>query len=75
MMKKAVENGADNVIFFVNSPIERLTKNGMAQNKKYQLFQENISRKNYSGFAKYCLDVNEHFINEGVPIKYLSSVK
>ena len=74
MMKKCVENGADEVIFFVNSPIERLTKNGLAHNKKHQLFHENISPKNYKAFAKYCLDVTEHFVNEGVPIKYLSPV-
>ena len=74
MMKKCVENGADEVIFFVNSPIERLTKNGLAHNKKHQLFHENISKKNYKEFAKYCLDVTEHFVNEGVPIKYLSPV-
>ncbi len=74
MMKKAVENGAEEVIFFVNSPIERLTKNGLAHNKKHQLFHENISRKNYYAFAKYCLDVTEQFVNEGVPVKYLSPV-
>ncbi len=74
MMKKCVENGADEVIFFVNSPIERLTKNGMAHNKKHQIFHENISKKNYKEFAEYCLDVTEHFVNEGVPIKYLSPV-
>lgn len=74
MMRKCVENGADEVIFFVNSPIERLTKNGLAHNKKYQLFHENISKKNYKEFAEYCLDVVEHFVNEGMPIKYLSPV-
>ena len=74
MMKKCVENGADEVIFFVNSPLESLTKNGLAHNKKHQLFHENISRKNYKKFAEYCLDVTEHFIKEGIPIKYLSPV-
>ena len=74
MMKKCVENGAEEVIFFVNSPVERLTKNGLAHNKKHQLFHENISKNNYKEFAKYCLDVTEHFINEGIPVKYLSPV-
>ncbi len=74
MMKKCVENGADEVIFFVNSPIERLTKNGLAHNKKHQLFHENISKKNYKEFAEYCLDVTEHFVKDGVPVKYLSPV-
>ena len=74
MMKKCVENGADEVVFFVNSPIERLTKNGLAHNRKHQLFHENISKKNYKEFAEYCLNITEHFVNEGIPIKYLSPV-
>ena len=74
MMKKCVENGAEEVIFFVNSPIERLTKNGLAHNKKHQLFHENISKKNYKEFAKYCLDITEHFVKEDIPVKYLSPV-
>ncbi len=74
MMKQAVNDGADEVIFFVNSPIERLTKNGMAHADRGKIFRENISRENYEQFAEYCLDVTEHFVNEGLPIKYLSPV-
>lgn len=74
MMKKCVEYGADEVIFFVNSPIERLTKNGWSHLKKYQLFRTNLSKKNYKAFARYCLDVTEHFVKEGIPVKYLSPV-
>lgn len=72
MMKKAVLDGADEVILFVNSPIESLTKNGMAHCNK--AFRTNLSQKNYKTFAKYCLDVTEHFVNEGLPIKYLSPI-
>lgn len=74
MMKKAVEDGAGEVILFVNSPVERLTKNHMAQLKKHQIFRTNLSRKNYSAFARYCLDVAEHFVKEGIPVKYISPV-
>lgn len=74
MMKKAVEYGADEVVFFVNSPIERLTKNGMAHCDRHRQFLDNLSPKNYQAFAKYCLDVTEHFVAEGVPIKYLSPI-
>ncbi|MBR0535511.1 MAG: glycoside hydrolase family 30 protein [Clostridia bacterium] len=74
MMKKCVEYGADEVVLFVNSPIERLTKNGMTHNGKHQLFHENIDKKYYKEFAEYCLDVAEHFVEEGLPIKYLSPV-
>ncbi len=74
MMKQAVKDGADEVILFVNSPIERLTKNGMAHADQGKIFRENISPKNYAEFAEYCLDVTEHFVNEGLPVKYLSPV-
>ncbi len=74
MMKQAVKDGADEVVLFVNSPIERLTKNGMAHANQGKLFRENIAEENYKAFAKYCLDVTEHFVREGLPVKYLSPV-
>ena len=74
MMRQAAKDGADEIILFVNSPIERLTKNGMAHQDNNKSFRTNLSKKNYLPFAKYCLDVTEHFVNEGLPIKYLSPV-
>lgn len=74
MMKRAVQDGADEVVFFVNSPIERLTKNGKAHCDMHRQFLDNISPRNYQAFAKYCLDVTEHFVSEGVPVKYLSPI-
>ena len=74
MMNQAVRDGADEVILFVNSPIERLTKNGMAHADEGKLFRENIAEENYGEFAEYCLDVTEHFVSEGLPVKYLSPV-
>lgn len=74
MMKKAAEYGADEIILFVNSPIERLTKNGKGHLDKHAYFRTNLSKKNYAAFAKYCVDVTEHFVDAGLPIKYLSPV-
>lgn len=74
MMKKAAEYGADEIILFVNSPIERLTKNGKGHLDKHAYFRTNLSKKNYGAFAKYCVDVTEHFVDAGLPIKYLSPV-
>lgn len=74
MMRQAAKDGADEIILFVNSPIERLTKNGMAHQDENKPFRTNMSSKNYLPFAKYCLDVTEHFVNEGLPIKYLSPI-
>ncbi len=74
MMKQAVKDGADEIILFVNSPIEQLTKNGMSHLGKRQLMRDNLSPKNYKPFADYCLDVTEHFVDEGLPVKYLSPI-
>ncbi|MBQ2902869.1 MAG: xylanase [Clostridia bacterium] len=74
MMKKAAEYGADEIILFVNSPIERLTKNGKGHLNRHAYFRTNLSKKNYPAFAKYCVDVTEHFVDAGLPIKYLSPV-
>lgn len=72
MLKQAVKEGADEVVFFVNSPIERLTKNGLAHCKKP--FRDNLPKENYKRFADYVLDVTEHFVKDGVPVKYISPI-
>ncbi len=74
MMKKAAEDGADEIILFVNSPIERLTKNGWSHLGKKQIMCENLDKSNYKAFAKYCLDVTQHFVSLGLPVKYLSPI-
>lgn len=74
MMKQAVKDGAGEVILFVNSPVERLTKNHWAHLKKHEAFRTNLSKKNYLPFTNYCLDVTEHFVEQGLPIKYLSPI-
>ncbi len=72
MMKDAVKRGAHEVVFFSNTPPERFTINGKSQLDKAGY--ENIKKENYPKFAKYVLDVVEHFLAEGVPIKYISPV-
>lgn len=74
MMKQAVKDGAQEVVFFVNSPVERLTKNHMAHCDQGFPYKENLEKENYLPFAKYCLDVTEHFVKEGVPVRYLSPI-
>ena len=71
-MYAAKKYGVDEITLFVNSPPERLTKN----HKAYldTALKTNLSRKNFDEFAKYCLDITEHFVNEGLPIKYISPV-
>ncbi len=74
MMEQAVKDGADEVIFFVNSPLEKFTRNGMAHHSKMDFFTTNLRRECETDFCRYCLDVTEHFIKKGIPVKYLSPV-
>lgn len=71
-LKKAVQLGVEEVVLFCNSPLERLTVNGLAHmtsNSKVNLLPEN-----YDDFAKYVMDVAEHFIEEGLPVKFISPI-
>ena len=72
MLNQAIKDGADEIIFFVNSPPERWTKNGKAHLDK--AFRTNLAPENYRNFANYCLDCVEHFRALGVPVRYLSPV-
>lgn len=74
MMKQAAKDGADEIILFVNSPIESLTRNGKAHLNRNQIFRTNLAQKNYGAFADYILDVAEHFVREGLPVKYISPI-
>lgn len=74
MMRQVVKDGAEEVIFFVNSPLERLTKNGKTHCDSDKPFRDNLSPKNYRAFADYCLDVTAYFVKDGIPVKYLSPI-
>lgn len=71
-LEKAVEMGVEEVVLFCNSPLERLTDNGKAHLD--QGMKSNISEENYKAFAVYVMDVAEHFLEEGIPVKLLSPI-
>lgn len=71
-LKRAAELGVQEVVLFCNSPLERLTINGTAQVTKGS--KENILPENYEDFAKYVMDVAEHFKGEGIPVKFISPI-
>lgn len=71
-LEEAVSLGVNEVTFFCNSPLEIYTINGTAQTTKGEL--SNISEENYAAWANYCYDVCEHFIDEGIPVKFLSPI-
>ncbi len=73
-MNKAAELGVDEIIMFCNSPHESLTKNGKSFTDPAKEGQSNIAKDNYEAFAKYTLDVAEHFVEAGLPIKFVSPI-
>ena len=67
--------GVSELVFFCNSPSVRLTKNGKAYgNEAEGTPTSNLSEENYEAFANYVLDITEHFISEGYPVKYVSPI-
>ncbi len=72
-LKRVVELGAEEVVFFCNSPLERLTENGLAHMTEGG-GRVNIKPENYRAFAAYCMDVTEHFRARGIPVKFLSPI-
>lgn len=76
-MKKAVELGADNVVFFSNSAPDTMTKNGKAQGdvlSSGEKAKTNLSAEKYLDFANYALNAVTHFRNEGIPVTAISPI-
>ena len=71
-MQRCVELGAKDVVFFCNSPLDKLTVNGMAHMSKDSTV--NLDPANYGAFADYVFDVAEHFRGEGIPVTMISPV-
>lgn len=72
MLKKCVEAGCDEVVLFVNSPPELYTKNH--KSCLDTPWTTNLAKKNVDKFAAYCVEVAEHFVSEGIPVKFISPV-
>lgn len=72
-LKRAAELGVEEVVLFCNSPLVRLTDNGLAHMTEGGS-RSNLSPENYPEFAKYCMDVAEHFVAEGIPVKFISPI-
>ncbi|MCL2107615.1 MAG: hypothetical protein FWH26_11240 [Oscillospiraceae bacterium] len=72
ILREAVRLGTDEIVFFVNSPPERFTVTGMAQAKIP--FRANLRRGREADFTRYVLDVTEHFLAEGIPVRFVSPI-
>lgn len=73
-MKLCLSKGnIDTLILFANSPHWSQTSTGQASGSL--LYHTcNIPKMNYKKFVKYFLDVTEHFLSEGLPVKYISPI-
>lgn len=73
-MKKCLDKGnIDTLIFFANSPHWAHTSTGQASGS-LMYHTCNLPQMNYQKFVDYMLDIAEHFINEGYPVKYISPI-
>lgn len=74
VMKRALELGnIDTLIFFANSPHWSHCSTGQASGS-FLYHTCNIPKMNYKKFVDYFLDVTQHFIDEGFPVKYVSPI-
>lgn len=74
MMRKALDTGnVDTLIFFANSPHFTHTVTGQTSGGFTEHFS-NLAKDKYRDFAKYLIDIAEHFIADGYPVKYISPI-
>lgn len=74
VMKKSLATGnVDTLILFCNSPHYSQTSTGQASGSLLP-HTCNIPKMNYRKFADYVLTVAQHFIDMGMPVKYISPI-
>lgn len=61
----------DTVVLFANSPHYSMTVSGQASGG-FTDYQSNLRKDAYDDYVDYFLDITEHFIEMGVPVKYIS---
>ncbi len=63
----------DTVVLFANSPHYSMTKSGQATGG-FTPAKSNLREDCYDAYVDYFLDITEHFIESGVPVKYISPI-
>lgn len=73
-LKRCLKEGTiDTVILFANSPHYSLTSSGQASGSLMH-HTCNLPMSNYNRFADIFLDITQHFIDDGVPVNYISPI-
>ena len=63
----------DTVVLFANSPHYSMTVSGQATGGT-EAYTSNLPPENYEAYADYFITITRHFIEEGVPVKYISPI-
>ncbi len=74
MLNKALEYNVDTVILFANSPHYSMCINGQSSGADSGDGVSNIDESRYQDYVDYFLDITEHFIEQGIPVKYISPI-
>ncbi|MBP5223975.1 MAG: hypothetical protein J6Z38_00100 [Lachnospiraceae bacterium] len=76
--KEALKLGTiDDFTLFMNSPPSCMTINGLTcgnEPTEGEKYVSNLARSRYSEYAEYVADVTELYLNEGIPIRYVSPI-
>lgn len=74
MLQKCLSYGCiDTVVLFANSPHYSMTVSGQATGG-FKTEESNLPPENYQLYADYFLTITEYFLEQGVPVKYISPI-
>lgn len=73
MLQAALDRGVDTVVLFANSPHYSMCRNGRSSGHESGS-ETNIDPSRYEDYVDYFLTITQHFIDEGVPVKYISPI-
>ena len=73
ILHMALDRGVDTVVMFANSPHYSMCVSGNASGG-LEPAQSNLKKDCYDDYVDYFLDITQHFIDEGVPVKYISPI-
>lgn len=73
MLQAALDRGVETVILFANSPHYSMCTNGRSSGSDSGS-ETNLDPSRYEDYVDYFLTITQHFIDEGVPVKYISPI-
>ena len=73
-LKEAMSYGCiDTVVLFANSPHYSFTESGLASGS-FEDNKCNLKKDCYDDYAEYMLTIAKHFIDDGIPVRFISPV-